>query len=222
MFDNIKVYSCQLALFVSAGAIRADELSFAIRSKMDVGEFEPMLIPESPGMPDEFPRLSINTPKGYKLSMSKARIDFLIDLPLGVDEQEFNEFKTACKVLCSILDEKGFKFSRVGFVKTLFESMPRATQFLVQDIARLALQDSTDFSMTISAKRKYEKWGCNSIYSLSNGLRSGSEVGLVVARDVNIGPENEVALVPTDVDGFLSFAEAECSVENLRKFIEGK
>lgn len=215
LFDNMKRHVYQVAYFVKFGGIRSDELSSLVRKHLDIGEFEPMLIPEQPGMPPEFPRLQISTPKGFRLTVSKVRIDFFIDLPLGIEEEETRAFMDNCIKLSSLLENNGYIFSRLGMICTMFEKMDNAADSILNSLTRLNPSDASDASLTITKKTQINEYECNSVYSYSNGGISTGDVGLVAMRDVNTSPALDINITGADANKFISTALNEIQPSSL-------
>lgn len=201
MFANSKPFSSQLALFVKSGTIRADELSFAA-TNMNIGEFEPILIPEVPGMPDEFPKLQINTPAGYRLTMSKMRIDFFMELPLGLDESDLVSFERNCDQLLDILAGKNIIYSRVGFVRSSFARGVQAPQ-LVEMLSKIPPAGVSDFFVSYTQKIECIGRVCNDVRNFSNGMNASGEAGVGSVRDINTDPAHEIVMSADDVKAFV-------------------
>lgn len=219
MLEGIRTLSIQLAIFVSAGSIRADELSFAVRSRMAIGEFEPMLIPEMPGMPDEFPRLQINTSNGYRLTMSRSRIDFFLELPLGVDEGDINNFLASCRLLVSILAEKEFVLSRVGFVRTYFVSHVKAN-YLIDSLMSIPSEGISEVSISFTQKILCANKQSNSVFAFSTGQNQVGELGIAMNRDVNTDPKFHSNFGGGDILDYIVEASALVGIDSLNEFIK--
>lgn len=219
--EGIRTLSVQLAVFVSSGSIRADELSFAVRSRMDVGEFDPMLIPEMPGMPDEFPRLQINTPAGYRLTMSKSRIDFFLALPLGVDESDSAAFLSNCRSLISILSEKDFVFARVGFVRMFFAAQAKA-DFLIDRLMSISSEGITDVSISFTNKVLCSGRQSNNVFGFSTGQNEIGEPGVALNRDVNTDPSSVVGFGGVEMLEYINEANSLTGFDSLQEFIKVK
>lgn len=181
---GLKLNACQLALFVGSGSIRADELSFEVRKHLDIGEYDPMLIPEAPGMPAEFPRLQISTPKGFQLAMSRARLDFMLSLPLGIDEPDFLGFVDKCGKLLDVLHEHTYRYSRIGFIKTYFADSNNAGG-IVEKLIKVQMGPLDEVNVSLTKKIELEGRKCNSLYNFANGVNASGDFGLLVARDLN-------------------------------------
>ena len=221
MFDKSFFYSCQLALFVGSGTVRADDLSSLIRSRLDIGEYEPMLIPEQPGMPAEFPRLHINTAEGYRLSMSKARIDFILELPLGLDKSHIDSFKVKCEALGSLLGEKGFNFTRIGWVKNAFSQSDTPAQDMIEALAKFSSEQVSDFSMSVTKKVTIGDWCANSLYTITNGVGPAGLTGVVCVRDINNDPLHPVVIAASQVGRIVEDFDRVASLDSIELFVNG-
>ena len=219
VLEGIRTLSIQLAVFVSAGSIRADELSFAVRSRMDVGEFEPMLIPEMPGMPDDFPRLQINTSNGYRLTMSRSRIDFFLELPLGIDGTDIECFLAGCRSLVSILTEKDFVFSRIGFVRMFFVAHVKA-DFLMNRLMNVPSDGITDVSVSFTQKVLCANKQSNNIFAFSTGQNQIGEPGVAMNRDVNTDPVIHSNFEGSDILEYIVEASSLVGIDSLKEFIK--
>lgn len=221
MLDGLSPYVYQFALFTGAGSIRADELSSEVRKRLDIGDYDPMLIPEQPGMPEEFPRLQINTAKGYRLTMSKARIDFFLDLPLGFEEEDVHKFKVCMEKLLGILHENNFRYSRVGFIKTNFVANSSPAPFFLNAVTNFSPDSVTDVQLAVTKKIMCSKWQCNSLYSYASGF-GGGVVGLLAIRDINTDPAMNYMMGSEDVKDFYMSADAISGVDSLIDFMEAR
>jgi hypothetical protein len=219
LISNMNEYVYQLALFMGRGVIRADELSYDVRRRLDIGDFEPMLIPEAPGMPDDFPRLQINSPRGYRLTMSRARVDFFLDLPLGIDADDKAEFFSKCRELLAILDEREIRYSRVGLIKTSFAPGVGAPEFLVSSLTRLPTAGVSDASLSITKKITCSGVRCNSLFNFSNGVLASGQLGLLAIRDVNTDPALNADLALEATSHFIAEADAQSGIESILEFV---
>lgn len=219
LFDHLKSYAYQVAYFVKSGNVRSDELSTLIRNTLTIGDFEPMLIPEAPGMPPEFPRLQIFTPTGFRLTVSKVRIDFFIDLPLGIDSEETEAFKENCYRLSSLLENKGYTFSRLGVIHTMFRKQESAATSILNALTKIDSTDVSDASMSITKKVKIGTYLCNSLYNISNGGIATGEIGLVAVRDLNTDPTVELTLSGTDANKFIDAALTEIQHSSFKDYV---
>lgn len=214
-FDNMKKYVYQVAYFVKSGGVRSDEFSSLVRKKLDIGDFEPMLIPDQPGMPPEFPRLQIFTPKGFRLTVSKLRIDFFMDLPLGIEEEEAQSFMNNCTELSGLLEENGYVFSRLGMICTMFEKQDAAADSILDCLTKLDSSNISDISLTVTKKTQIGEYECNSVYNYSNGGISTGDVGVVAVRDVNTNPAMDFNITGADADKFFKAALVEIQPSSL-------
>lgn len=220
MFDKMFKFSNQLALFVSSGSVRADELSYLVRSKMEVGEFEPMLIPEQPGMPAEIPRLHINTDSGYRLAMSKSRIDLTVEIPFGIMQEEEDRFSKNCAILMSILRERKIDFDRVGWVGSWFAEVDNAGSALASSLLKVADREVSDMNVSITQKKNINDITCNSLFSFANGTHQSGMQGIIVARDVNTVPSNGMVITCDQADTLIFSFAKEASKQSVLDFLE--
>lgn len=218
MVTGFKLNTCQLALFVNGGAIRADELSFEVRKHLAIGEYDPMLIPEAPGMPPEFPRLQITTPKGFQLTMSRARVDFLLGLPLGIDDSESAGFIEKCEGLLDILRGHGYRYSRVGFIKTYFVEASKAID-VVRKVVKVPMEPVDEVTISLTKKIVLKEKKCNSLYNFVNGVNQAGEPGLFIARDLNTDPAVTHSFDAPEVKDFIASAVPLVSGESVSEFI---
>lgn len=218
LFELLKCHAIQVAYFVQEGVIRYDELSSLIRNTLKIGEFDPMLIPEAPGMPPEFPRLQIFTPDGYRLSASKIRIDFIIDLPLGVGAKELQEFKDNCFLLSDMLTGRGFVFSRVGVINTMFTKLEDAAKQILGELTKLDPELVSDASLSVTRKVTIGGLRCNSLFNVSNGGISTGDIGLVAMRDVNTDPLVTHALTGNALNDFITAALSAVESDSFKEF----
>lgn len=219
ILDQLKNYVYQVAFFIRSGSVRSDELSSLLRNTLNIGDFEPMLIPEAPGMPPEFPRLQIFTPQGYRLTVSKVRIDFFIDLPLGIEKEETQAFIDNCNRLSDLLESKGFSFSRLGVIGTMFAKTEGAATSILNSVTKLDSTDVSDVSLAVTKKKQVGKYLCNSVYNLSNGGMSTGDFGLVAIRDVNTDPMVELSLSGADAKDFVEAALVEVQPSSFKNFV---
>lgn len=218
MATSFKLNTCQLALFVNGGGIRADELSFEVRKHLAIGEYDPMLIPEAPGMPPEFPRLQITTPKGFQLTMSRARVDFLLGLPLGIDESESMGFIKKCEGLLDILHGHSYRYSRVGFIKTYFVEASKAIE-VVNKVVRVPMEPVDEVSISLTKKIMLNANKCNSLYNFAHGVNQAGEPGLFIARDLNTDPAVLHSFDASEIKEFIASAVPLVSSESVGEFI---
>ncbi|WGK92327.1 hypothetical protein [Pseudomonas migulae] len=216
---QLKNHVYQVAFFIKSGSVRSDELSSLFRNTLNIGDFEPMLIPEAPGMPPEFPRLQIFTPQGYRLTVSKVRIDFFIDLPLGIEKEESQEFIDNCNKLSDLLESKGFSFSRLGVIATMFAKEEGAAASILGLVTKLDAADVSDVVLAVTKKKHVGKYLCNSVYNLSNGGLSTGDIGLVAIRDINTDPMLELSLSGEDAKEFIEAALVEAQPSSFKTFI---
>ena len=219
MLKGIRTLSVQLALFISSGSIRADELSSAVRNRMNIGEFEPMIIPEMAGMPDEFPSLQINTSEGYRLAMSKSRIDLFLALPLGIDDGDICSFILSCQSLMSILSEKKIVFSRVGFVRLFFIAQAKA-DFLIDELMKVSSDDICEVTISLTKKVICANKQSNNIFIFSTGQNDFGESGVAFNRDINTDLSDSSSLDDKEVIDYVLEASALTELGSLKDFIK--
>lgn len=213
------LFSCQLALFVESGSVRADELSVEVRRGMDLGSYEPMLIPEAPGMPEEFPRLQINTSKGYQLTMSKLRIDFFMSLPLGLEDKELTEFHQRASQLLGILGSYGFSFSRVGLICNYFLSSTVSAKDAAQKFLKVDSDDVAELNFSIT--KRFERGGrlLNNLYNFASGASAHMGDGYVLVRDVNTVPHINYSMSPRDIEELIDFMKGMIDRNSVSDFV---
>lgn len=215
MENKLKLMACQLALFIKEGFVRSDEFSFEISRRMDMGNYEPMLIPEAPGMPPEFPRLQISTAKGYQLTLSRVRVDFVMSLPLGIEDEDARRFHKECKALLGILEEKGFKFSRVGYIHNYFSVGEAAIEEFIKKVTPFRERSFFELSLSVTERVVLAGKECNSLYSFSSPFTGNGESGLLAVRDINTAPDNNYELLSKDVENFMTAALPEIGVKSV-------
>lgn len=222
MLNNLSFFAIQAALFIGSGSIRSDELSFLIRSKMDIGEFEPITFPEQPGAPVEIPRLHISTDNGYRFTMSKARIDIICEWPFGIDAKEEARFAENIRRLSDILSEKDFIFSRIGVVKSWFANQEKAALEIADLLLKVPSDNVTDVSFAITKRVQLREFECNSLFNFSNGVHQSGAPGAIVVRDVNTIVNEAKQIKCADVEGIFEAFNSEASSESIVKFAEGR
>ncbi len=219
MQTPFKLMTCQLALFIREGNVRSDEFSFELSKNMDIGSYEPMLIPEAPGMPPEFPRLQISTPKGYQLTLSRVRVDFLITLPLGLEASEVNHFHSQCKKLLKILDERNFKYSRVGYIHNYFATGQSVIESFIKKATPFRERDFFELSLSVTEHINVSNWVCNSLYSFSSAFTAFNEPGLFAVRDLNTAPDKDYILTKEDIEVVLETAPEIVNISSINQLV---
>ncbi|WP_237858039.1 hypothetical protein [Pseudomonas sp. PGPR81] len=215
---QFKCHIVQLALFLKDSKIQLDDLSSKLRSKLAIGDFNTMIMPEAPGMPEDFPRLQITTPVGYRLTSSKTRIDFFIDLPLGIEDKDFNGFKANCSKLLEVLAELGCKYMRLGYVKTYFSSDEEPVKTFIDKVTRIPSDGLSDVQFNVTRKREKEGCAYNDIFSFTTAYLNMRR-GLVAVRDLNTDAGIELV---GDVQRLISNFDEASSVESIDAFLEGR
>lgn len=219
MFDDLKFFSCQLALFIEAGSIRSDELSFEISRSMAIGEYEPMLIPEGPGMPPEFPRLQINTSKGYQVTLSKLRVDFVMHLPLGVEGVDLQRFFEEAKKLLGILGGRGFSFSRVGYIHNYFCPSVLGASAIAQSLLKISGESITDLQLSVTKRFEEEGVSYNDLYNFANGSSNPWGDGYLIVRDLNTVPRDGLSFSAERISALMGMARNKVAPDSVARFI---
>lgn len=188
MFPNLTTYANQVALYINSGKIMADELSVACRKKMKIGSYTPTLLPDFPGMPDEIPRLQIQTTTGFQLTMSPARIDLTLDMAFGLDKADEDLFFENLNLLLDVLNDYGFDYSRVGILRRFYHVLNDPALLLVDNFGGVRSDGLSDFTVNAVYDAKVSELNCKDMYSISSGVIRGAEPGLVAMRDLNVNP----------------------------------
>ena len=217
-YNSLKPYTMQFVYFIAGGTIRFDELSTLIRQTLKIGDFDPMLMPDSPGMPPEFPRLQIFTAEGYKLSASKTRIDFVIDLPLGLGTTELDTFRENCLLFTNLLTSKGFVFSRVALVNTMFASQDETEKDILESLTKINPENISNITIGFTKRSLIANISCNDVFNISNGSISTGETGLVVTRDINTDVTIYEILHEGMISEFINSAFLAASPHSLKEF----
>ncbi|MGE8180492.1 hypothetical protein [Pseudomonas mandelii] len=218
-YELLKTYTLQFVYFIAGGSIRFDELSTLIRQTVSIGDFDPMLMPDAPGMPPEFPRLQIFTPEGYKLSASKTRIDFIIDLPLGLGVAETETFKENTSLLTNMMINKGLVFSRVALVNTMFAAQDKAEREILEALTKITPDGISNINIGFTKSSKIGNLSCNDVFNLSNGSISTGETGLVVTRDINTDATAYQTLNQAMILDFIPAAFMAATPHSLQEFV---
>lgn len=222
MRDKPSLFAIQLALFIDNGSVHADELSYLVRSKMNIGRFEPMLIPEQGIMPAEIPRLNINSDDGYRLSLSKVRLDFVLEIPFGINDNTLDVFFGNCKTLCEILEERNVVLSRIGLVKNWFIPEDRPAVGLAEKLLSVPVAEISDVSVSVTKKKDIDGMVCNSLYAFMNGMHQSGGSGWVVSRDVNNVPSADIRIKSGNVPAMVQRFNQEASDKSVADFVEGR
>lgn len=219
MFDDLKFFSCQLALFIESGTIRSDELSFEISKNMAIGQYEPMLIPEAPGMPPEFPRLQINTSKGYQVTLSKLRADLVVNLPLGVEDVDLQRFFDEARKLLGILGGRDFRFSRIGYIHNYFWPSAAGAGVVAQSLLKVNRDNISDIQLSVTKKFDADGTTFNDLYSFANGSSNSWGEGYLVVRDVNNVPRDGLIFTADQVLALMNTARAKVAPNSIAEFM---
>ena len=189
MFPNLTTYANQVALYINSGKIMADELSVACRKGMKIGAYTPTLLPDFPGMPDEIPRLQIQTDKGFQLTMSPARIDLTLDLAFGLEKADDDLFFENLSLLLDVLKDYGVSYSRAGALRRFYCVMNKPELLMSECFGNAKSDGLSDFTVNAVYNATVSGLNCKDVYSLSSGIIRGVEPGLVAMRDLNVNPE---------------------------------
>lgn len=220
MFDDFTHHAYQLAFFTDSGSIAADEFSVACRKQLDIGPFTPQFLPAFPGMPDEFPRLQIQSETGYSVSLTGSRVDLIIDKAYGLTEDHKAVFLKNAKSLVALIEGCGATFLRVGLVRRYFKVMERPGRFVSNAFGGKGGEGLVDFSVNGVVRVEFQSRKCNSVYNISSGIIRGSETGVVAFRDINIVP-GENALSSGAARSFIDFAESALGLDSMSEFVKG-
>lgn len=210
----------QVALFISGSRIRSDELSLKVRMGLDIGEFEPMIIPDAPGMPDEIPRLNIATPAGYRFSASKSRIDFILDLALGLDEEKFNQYRRNVEALAGIVEGAGARIHRIGLVRTLFFRSEAPQDIIQQGFLKKNVSGLKEANVNIVRDISISGIKGNDLYNIGCGFIIGQQRGISINRDINTDPNIALSWGRDDVMRFYDEAMVISNKESLSNILE--
>lgn len=184
---------------------------------MKLGNYNPSLLPEFPGMPDEIPRLQIQTDTGFNLSMSNARVDLILDLPFGLEKGDQALFFENVNLLLDILNDHGFDYSRVGLVRRFFHVMNEPEKLIASRFGGREGDDLTDYSVNAMRRANISGVECKNIFNISNGIIRGVEPGLVAFRDLNVNP-NQTVFTRVGVQDFVKAANELLTLESLVEF----
>ncbi|WP_313645893.1 hypothetical protein [Pseudomonas sp.] len=219
----MKEYKChivQLALFFKNSQVQLDDLSSALRKRMAIGDFNTMIMPEVQGMPEEIPRLQITSPIGYRLTSSKVRLDFFIDLPLGVEAKDLEGFKENCNKLLGVLADFGCEYVRLGYVKTYFKSDEVPVQSFFEVAMKLPSEGLAEVQFNVTRKGNFDDYSYNDIFSFSTAYLNARR-GLVAIRDLNTDIGIGLKSVP-DVQKIIDHFDVASSAASIEGFLEGR
>lgn len=219
----MKQYKChivQLALFLKSANVQLDDLSSKLRSKLTIGDFSTMIMPEAPGMPEEFPRLQVNTPQGYRLTASKTRIDFFLDLPLGIEDRDHEGFRSNCRSLLEVLSDFGCVYVRLGYVKTYFRSDEEPVKTFIDKVTRLPSVGLEEVQFNVTRKSERGGYVYNDVFSFTTAFLNARR-GMVAIRDLNTDIGIDLKIVE-DVQNLINNFEEASSVGSVDDFLEGK
>lgn len=217
MLPDLTTFANQIALYVNNGKILADELSVACRKGMKIGAYTPTLLPEFPGMPDEIPRLQIQTDRGFQLMMSPARIDLTLDLAFGYEKADADLFFENVRLLLDLLNDYGFDYSRVGFVRRFYHVMNKPEALIAKIFGGLNSEEMADFTVNAIYNESVSGLRCKNVFNIGSGIIRGVEPGLVALRDLNVNPGQEI-LTRAKVNEFVSSATGLLTGESLAAF----
>jgi len=217
MFPNLTTFAFQVAIYINSGKIMADELSVACRKKMKMGSFTPTLLPDFPGMPDEIPRLQIQTEAGFQLTMSPARIDLTLDLAFGIENSDENLFFENFYLLLDVLDDFPVEYSRVGILRRFYHVMNNPELLLLKCFNGARSEGLSDFTVNGVYDANVSGLNCKDVYSVSSGVIRGAEPGLVALRDLNVNPGQGI-INRVKVINFVQSANALLTDESIAEF----
>ncbi|MEN5141102.1 hypothetical protein [Pseudomonas juntendi] len=181
-----------------------------------------MLIPEQPGMPAEIPRMHINTDCGYRVSMSRARIDLTLELPFGIDAEENVRFYKNCKIFTEILREKAFSFERIGLVGSWFAPTTQSGALIAELLLQVPSNDISDVTLSITKKHSIRDVVCNSLFNFSSAIHQSNLEGVNINRDLNTVPDAGKLFSCDDVGEFVSLFKLETTEDSILEFIKGR
>ncbi|MDG9891054.1 hypothetical protein [Pseudomonas juntendi] len=173
-------------------------------------------------MPAEIPRLNINSEDGYRLSLSKVRLDFVLEIPFGIDESALGVFFENCTVLCEILQERNVILSRIGLVKNWFMPEDRPAVGLAEKLLNVPAAEISDVSVTVTKKKTFDGMVCNSLYAFMSGVHQSGSSGWVVSRDINNVPGANVKIKAGNVPAIVQDFTQEASDQSVADFVEGR
>lgn len=218
MFNDFTHHAYQLAIFIDAGVIAADEFSVACRKKLDIGSFSPQFLPVFPGMPEEIPRLHIQSDSGYAISLSGLRVDLIVDKAYGLSDGDRAIYLNNVEALISILEEAGAAFVRAGLVRRYYKIMSDPARFVSNLFGGKGGKDLVDFGVNGVVRAEFKSRECNSVFNMSAGMIRGVEKGVIAFRDINLVP-GETALSAKDAREFVAYAEANLGADSISRFV---
>ncbi|HEK1007158.1 TPA: hypothetical protein SMP92_000395 [Pseudomonas putida] len=220
MFKDFTHHAYQAAFFTDKAEIPADEFNVACRKKLKIGNINPSFVPEFPGMPDEIPRLQVQSDAGYTITLSRVRVDVILDRAFGLGAEDKAVFFSNIAAVADILSEYGFKVSRVGLVKRFYKVMGNPQRFVSDLFGGHGGQNLVDF--TVNGVLRVDVMGrsCNDIYNISAGIIRGVEPGVVTFRDLTVVPGGEGFTIG-EAKEFLLAADEVVSLESMTSFVGG-
>lgn len=217
---QLTTFANQIALYVNSGKILADELSVACRRSMKIGVYSPTVLPDIPGMPDEIPRLQIQSERGFQLSMSPVRIDLTLDVSVGYEKADEDLFFENVRLLLDLLNDYGFDYSRVGLVRRFYQVMNKPGDLVAENFGGRSRDGLSDFNVTAVYDSIVSRLHCKNVFNVGSGMIRGIEPGLVAMRDLNINPGQEI-MTRVRVEEFVNSASALLNGESMAAFIGG-
>ena len=220
MFKDFTQYAYQLAFFTENSEIPSDEFSVSCRKRLKIGVATPSFIPSIPGMPDDIPRLQIQSDLGYGITLRGSRVDLVLDLAFGLAASDKVVFFENAKAMIEILAGHDFNFVRMGFVKRYLKVMDEPAKFISSLFGGRGGQGLVDFSVNGVVETEVLGRKCYDIYNYSTGVIRGVEPGVIAYRDLVTFP-GEVALTVEEVEAFIVNAENMLNTESLTRFAGG-
>lgn len=220
MFNDFSHYAYQLAFFTENSEIPADEFSVSCRKRLKIGVATPSFIPSFPGMPDDIPRLQIQSDSGYGVTLRGTRVDLVLDLAYGVGGNDKVVFLENATTMIGILAEHNFNFVRMGFVKRYLKVMDEPGKFISNLFGGRGGEGLVDFAVNGVVATDLLGRKCYDIYNYSAGVIRGAEPGVIAYRDLVILP-GETALTVEEVEEFIGSADKLLSIDSLSIFAGG-
>lgn len=218
MFTDFTNFAYQLAFFTDGSQIPADEFSVSCRKRLKIGTSTPSFIPDFPGMPDDVPRLQIQSENGYNITLRNSRVDLIVDLAFGLSVEEREVFFENARTMIGILREHDYKFSRVGLVKRYLKVMDDPAKFITDLFGGHGGPRLLDFAVNGVVSTNILGRSCYDIYNYSAAVIRGSESGVVAYRDL-VSIPGEVAFSHEEAERFVEEADSRFGPESLSAFV---
>lgn len=171
-------------------------------------------------MPDEIPRLQIQSETGYVITLSKVRVDVIIDRAYGLSDEDRAQFKANIVTLIGILKEYDFKASRVGLVKRYLKVMENPSRFVSNLFGGKGNESFVDFGVNAVKRTELLARQCNDIFNITSGVIRGAEPGVVAFRDITVVPGQGI-IEPDEIKEFIPLADGALSMESLASLVGG-